>query len=174
MKITLLTEYSVRLEPTDGPMTIEAPSAEQAYSPFHMLAGSLAYCTWSVLASWATHANLEADDLTVDVSWQFAEEPYRVGAMDVHFSWPSLPAKRLEAAKRVAEMCTVHATLTHPPHIAIDGVAASADAGARAPDKHLAMHVHAAADAPVARVHSPIDTGTIGGDEDHPHVPTDA
>ena len=45
MKITLLSEDSIRLEPIPGPMTIEAPSAEQSYSPFHMLASGLAYCT---------------------------------------------------------------------------------------------------------------------------------
>ena len=37
----------------------------------------------------------------------------------VLFDWPSLPANRVNAAKRVAEMCTVHATLMHPPRIEI-------------------------------------------------------
>jgi uncharacterized OsmC-like protein len=121
MKLTLLGEDSLRLEPTDGPMTIEALSAEQSYSPFHMLAGGLAYCTFSVLYSWATHAKLDASDLTIDVSWTFADDPHRVGSLDLRFRWPSLPANRLEAAKRVSEMCTIHATLHHPPTVTIDG-----------------------------------------------------
>ena len=121
MKITLLGEDSIRLEPTAGPMNIEALTAEQSYSPFHMLAGGLAYCTFSVLYSWASHAKLNADDLTIDVKWTFAEDPHRVGSMDVRFDWPSLPPNRLEAAKRVSEMCTIHATLEHPPKITIDG-----------------------------------------------------
>ena len=124
MKITLLGEDSIRLEPTDGPMNIEALSAEQSYSPFHMVAGGLAYCTWSVLASWASHAKLEVSDLTVEVKWAFADDPHRVGSYEVRFNWPSLPANRLEAAKRVSEMCTVHATLNHPPTITIDGTVA--------------------------------------------------
>ncbi len=123
MKITLLGEDSIRLEPTDGPMNIEALSAEQSYSPFHMLAGGLAYCTFSVLHSWASHAKISADDLAIDVKWTFAEDPHRVGTMDVRFNWPSLPSNRLEAAKRVSEMCTIHATLHHPPTITIDGSA---------------------------------------------------
>ena len=126
MKITLLGEDEIRLEPTDGPMNIEALSAEQSYSPFHMVAGGLAYCTWSVLASWASHAKIDVGDLTVDVKWAFAEDPHRVGSYDVRFNWPSLPANRLEAAKRVSEMCTVHATLNHPPTITIDGATAKA------------------------------------------------
>ena len=121
MKLTLLGEDSLRLDPTDGPMTIEAMSADQSYSPFHMLAGGLAYCTFSVLYSWATHAKLDATDLSIEVKWAFADDPHRIGSIDKRFDWPSLPANRLEAAKRVSEMCTIHATLHHPPAIAIDG-----------------------------------------------------
>ena len=121
MKLTLVTEDSIRLEPIPGPMTIEAPTADQSYSPFHMVAGGLAYCTFSVMYAWAENAGLKAEDLIVDVSWKFADDPHRVGQYEIRFTWPSLPAKRLAAAKRVAEMCTLHATLEHPPRISIDG-----------------------------------------------------
>jgi uncharacterized OsmC-like protein len=123
VKITLISDDSIRLEPVPGPMTIEAMSAEQTYSPFHMVAGGLAYCTFSVMYAWAEHAKLNGEDIVLDISWTFADDPYRVDAYTVRFSWPSLPAKRLDAAKRVAEMCTVHATLQHPPLISIDGSA---------------------------------------------------
>ena len=119
MKITLLGDDAIRLEPVPGALTIEAPSADASYSPFHMLGSSLASCTFSVLSSWATHARIPIDDLTIDVRWRFADDPHRVGDIDVSFKWPSLPANRQTAAKRVAEMCTVHATLMHPPRISI-------------------------------------------------------
>jgi uncharacterized OsmC-like protein len=125
MKIILLSDTAVRLEPTVGPMTIEALTVEQSYSPFHMLAGGLAYCTFSVMYAWAEHAKLPANDLTLEVAWEFVDDPHRVGRYDVRFAWPSLPAKRLEAAKRVAELCTVHATLSQSPAIVIDGTVAS-------------------------------------------------
>ena len=134
MKLTLLSEESIRLEPIPGPMTIEAPSADRSYSPFHMMGGGLAYCTFSVMYAWAENAGLSADDLSIDVSWTFAEDPYRVGSFAIRFTWPSLPAKRLQAAKRVAEMCTIHATFHHPPTITIDG-----DASADAPDPPQAI-----------------------------------
>lgn len=120
MKITLLTDHSLRLEPTPGPMTIDAPSDDQQYSPFHMLASGLAYCTFSILHSWAENKSMPTDGLAIDVDWQFAEKPHRVGAMQVTFSWPSLPADRIEAAKRVAALCTIHKTLEHPPAITIE------------------------------------------------------
>jgi uncharacterized OsmC-like protein len=119
LKITLVSDDSIRLEPIPGPMTIEAPSADQSYSPFHMMASGLAYCTFSVMYAWAEHAKLDAADLTIDVSWTFADDPHRVANYDLRFKWPALPAARVEAAKRVAELCTVHATLQHPPTINI-------------------------------------------------------
>ena len=61
-----------------GPMTIEAISAEQSYSPFHMMAGGLAYCTFSVMHSWASNAKLDASDLTLEVAWTFGDKPHRV------------------------------------------------------------------------------------------------
>ena len=120
MKITLLSEESIRLEGAGGPLTIEAESAEQIYSPFHMLASGLAVCTYSILASWATNAKIPADGLTIDVGWSFAEKPHRVGDIRLGFDWPGLPKERIETAKRVAALCTVHATLQHPPTISVN------------------------------------------------------
>ena len=118
MKITLLSDESIRLEVDDGPMTIEAIEADQQYSPFHMLASSLAYCTFSVMYSWATHTKQPADDLVIEVRWTFSEdEPRRVSELRMTYAWPSLPEKKREAAKRVAHLCTIHETLQRPPRI---------------------------------------------------------
>ena len=133
MKFILLSDEAIRLEPTPGPMTIEALTPEQSYSPFHMLGSSLAYCTFSVMSAWATHADLNADDLAIEVRWAFAEDPHRVSNVDLTFEWPSLPAKRLTAAKRVAEMCTVHATFLHPPHVSIEAAQTVADRAVHTP-----------------------------------------
>ena len=136
MKIILLAEDAVRLEPEPGPMTIEALSADQLYSPFHMLGSGLAFCTYSILASWADTAKLSADDCAIEVRWSFVEGPHRIGAITLTLDWPSLPEARTNAAKRVAEMCPIHTTLHHPPTTTIErreaaGAAAPAPAGAR-------------------------------------------
>jgi uncharacterized OsmC-like protein len=109
-----------------GPMTIEASSAGMTYSPFHMLASALATCTFSVIESWASHAKLSLDDLSIDVRWRFGEDPHRVSDLNVTFAWPSLPPNRVAAARRVAELCTVHATLLHAPKISIEPATQSA------------------------------------------------
>ena len=126
MKITLLDDSRVRLEAAPPPLTIEAPTPEQSYSPFHMVASGLAVCTYSVLQSWATHAKLDADRLSIEVAWEFGETPHRVAAYDVRIDWPDLPKERVEAARRTAKLCAVHATLTHPPAIATAVVGAEA------------------------------------------------
>ncbi len=120
MKITLLADDAIRLEPVPGSMTIESSSADMVYSPFHMLGSSLATCTFSVIQSWATHAKIPLDDLVIDVRWKFGDDPHRVSDIAVTFDWKSLPPNRVAAARRVAELCTVHTTLHHPPHVTIE------------------------------------------------------
>lgn len=115
MKITLLSDERIRLDGGAGPMSIEAESAEMTYSPYHMLASALATCTLSVLHAWATNARLPTDGLALEVGWKFVEEPHRVGSMHVDIEWPGLPENRLNAAKRVADLCTVKQTFLHPP-----------------------------------------------------------
>lgn len=123
MKLTLLSDTALRLEPGGTTLTIESLSPDQDFSPFHMMAGALAHCAFSVLFVWAGQAGLTTSDLTLEVAWSFADNPPRVGAYELRFAWPSLPAARFEAAKRVIEACTVHATLRHPPRITVEGTA---------------------------------------------------
>ena len=120
MKITLLSEESIRLEGANAPLTIEAESAEMSYSPFHMLASALATCIFAVLHSWATHATLSATDLALEVRWAFADNPHRIGSMDVKVIWPGLPEPRRTAVTRAASLCAIHNTLAHPPHVGVE------------------------------------------------------
>jgi putative redox protein len=120
VKITLLSEDRIRMDAKAGPLSVEAESAETQYSPFHMLASGLASCTLSVLAAWGSHAGLSPDDLEIEVGWEFAENPHRVGAMEVRVLWPSLPPERHAAAVRAAGLCTIKKTLEHPPEVAVE------------------------------------------------------
>ena len=119
MKIILLSDDSIRLEPATGQLTIEAESANQEYSPYQMFASGLAVCTFGVLQSWGSNVGLSADDLVIDVSWSFEEHPHRVSAIALSYDWPSLPADRAKVAQRVAELCPLHQTLTHAPAMTI-------------------------------------------------------
>lgn len=78
-----------------------------------MLAGSLATCTLSVLAAWADTADLGLEELEIELSWEYVDEPFRVGHYDMVLHWPSLPEARHAAATRAAGQCTVETTLRH-------------------------------------------------------------
>ena len=58
-----------------------------------MLASGLASCTFSVIYSWATHAELSVDDLAIDVHWSFADDPHRVSDIDVELRLAVAPAE---------------------------------------------------------------------------------
>ena len=120
MKITLLSEDRIRMDARAGPLSVEAESAEMHYSPFHMLASGLASCTLSVLAAWGSNAGYDPDDLHIEVGWEFAEDPHRVGRMEVDIEWPSLPPERHAAAVRAAGLCTIKKTLETPPELAVE------------------------------------------------------
>jgi uncharacterized OsmC-like protein len=122
MKIMLTGEESLRIEPTPGPLTIEAVSHDQSYSPFHMLGSALGACTSSVLQSWASNKALGSDDLKLDVSWTFVEAEHRVESMKVVLDWPSLPAEMWPRVIRAASLCGVHKTLTHSIEVWVDAV----------------------------------------------------
>jgi uncharacterized OsmC-like protein len=128
MKITLTGDESLRLQPTPGALTIEAPSRERSYSPFHMLGSALASCTFSVLQSWASNKNLGVDDLSVDVSWKFMEGQHRVESMRVKLDWPSLSAELWPRAIRAAHLCGIHQSLTRQIDISVDAVRGEAPA----------------------------------------------
>jgi uncharacterized OsmC-like protein len=134
MKITLTGEESVRLEPATGPLTIEAPSRDRGYSPFHMLGSALGSCTFSVLQSWGANKNMTVDDLKIDVSWKFAENQHRVESMRVKLDWPSLSPELWTRAIRVAHLCGIHQTLARQVEIAVDAENAVAPAIERTVD----------------------------------------
>lgn len=122
MKITLTGEESLRIEPTPGPLTIEAQSHNQSYSPFHMIGSALGVCTLSVVQSWASNKDIAVDDVKVDVSWTFVEGEHRIGSMKVLIDWPSLAAEMWPRVIRAANLCGVHKTLAQPPEISVEAV----------------------------------------------------
>jgi uncharacterized OsmC-like protein len=128
MKITLTGEESVRLEATGDQLTIEAPTPALHYSAFHMLGSALGTCTFAVLQSWASHKNIDAGDLRIDVSWSFVEGQHRVGSMSVLLTWPTLTAELWPRAIRAANLCAIHNTLTHPPQISVQAAGAESPA----------------------------------------------
>jgi uncharacterized OsmC-like protein len=119
VKISLLSEDSIRLEPQAGMLTIEGPDERTEYSPFQMLASGLATCAFAVLASWASNAGVEIGDLAIEVTWGFVDDPHRIGSIELDIDWPSLPPERMPVAERAATLCAIHASFEHPPRVTV-------------------------------------------------------
>ena len=117
MRLILETSDRIRLEMVGDDFEIVAEKAD--LSPYHLLAGSLASCTALVLMSWANGAGLDTRAMTLSVSWVVAEDrPKRVTHIDMKLYWPGLPAGRLAAAERAADLCPIHTTLKRATDIA--------------------------------------------------------
>ena len=118
MQLLLETDTRIRLLYDDSlELEIESVDPLVHFSPLHMLAASLATCTMAVLLAWADTIKLPGDGLALTLEWGYAEGPYRVGEYRMAIDWPGLPEKRRPVALRVAEQCTVDATLRFPPFI---------------------------------------------------------
>ncbi len=105
------------------------------FGPVQMLAASLALCTASVIHSYGENARLDLTGLAIEIQWEFAEDPRRVGSYHITLHVPpGISEARHRAIVRAADTCTVHTTLSHPPKFAT--VVQTAD-----PD-HLAHHHH--------------------------------
>jgi uncharacterized OsmC-like protein len=120
LRITISSETEILVQMTGGAeLEIESAAPGLHFSPLHMLAGSLATCTLSVLLSWALQAGHDFEDLEIGLTWEYVDDPYRVGSYEMNVRWPSLPADRRDAALRVAQHCTVEHTLRVPPEIRV-------------------------------------------------------
>lgn len=110
MQLILETETSNRLEMAGTGW--EITSEGTPISPYHLLAGSLASCTALTLQSWAEGAGVDLAPLTIHLAWEHADErPKRIARITMELRWPGLPAERVQAAERVADLCPIHATL---------------------------------------------------------------
>lgn len=116
MEIHLSGEERIRLT-AEGPDFVFEPEAGESLSPFHLLAASLATCTYAVLAGYGEQAGIPLEGLEILVAWELGGDPFRVTNVDMAIDWPGLPPSRQEAARRAAAHCTIHHTLEQGSHV---------------------------------------------------------
>lgn len=118
MQVVVHAPEDLTLRDFDEPgfdLVYEDPTVE--YSAMEMFATSMALCTYSMLVSYGEQIDAPMDNIGVRVRWDYVEDPFRIGAIDLAIDWPNLPPSRLEAAERAAAHCTIHNTLHHPPKV---------------------------------------------------------
>lgn len=72
---------------------------------------SLARCTFSVLWVYGGRKDIDPDTIEITMSWEFEHDPTRFKRIVMDIVWPSLPAKNLKVAEKMAGHCTIHNTI---------------------------------------------------------------
>lgn len=92
-------------------------------APAEMLAGSLGACVAMMVQGYCDARGYTDGDVAVCVTLEMADNPKRVGGFAIDVELPDgFPEEKMDAVRRVAELCPIHATLAHPPQIDVDFV----------------------------------------------------
>lgn len=103
---------------TDQP--VEDGGSDAGMSPVELFVGSLASCVGYFVARYCARHQIPSEGLTIDVEWSYAEQPHRVGAVEIKLNLPAkLTSEEREKLLKVAHGCTVHQSLTVPPKVEI-------------------------------------------------------
>jgi len=85
-----------------------------------LLLASLGSCIGSVLAYFAGRRGLSLEGMKIDLDYNLAEKPHRIGEIGIRVTLPkALSGQEQQTLERVAHACLIHNTLTHPPKITL-------------------------------------------------------
>jgi len=108
---------------------VEDGGEDTAPTPTELFVSSLAACVAFYARRYLDRHGLPTRGLGVDVDYEMATRPTRVGRITVRFRLPDgVPDEKLAALVAVASHCTVHNTLDNPPAFRIDLDRAQPDA----------------------------------------------
>ena len=88
---------------------------DTAPSPSELFLGSLAACVAFYAGRFLRRHGLGSEGLSVGCEYAWAQNPNRVGEIQLVVAAPTLTPQLREAFARVIEHCTVHNTLRQPP-----------------------------------------------------------
>ena len=94
---------------------------DEGPTPTELFVASLAACVGFYARRYLARHRLDATGLRVEVAWDMATKPSRVGEMTLRVVVPAgVPEERRAGLLAQASHCTVHNTLHQPPPIAIE------------------------------------------------------
>jgi len=98
---------------------VEDGGGDTAPTPTELFIAGLAGCVLFYAERFLRRNGLALEGLKVTCAYRWAENPHRVGAIDVSVEAPGLTAGTRDAFVRVIEHCTLHNTLKQPPDVRI-------------------------------------------------------
>jgi putative redox protein len=127
MKLTVTYQGGARYDVTSGPHTlvtdqpIEDGGGDAGMTPVELFVGSLGSCVAYFVGRYCTRHQIPCEGFTIDVEWSYAEQPHRVGEVELRVNLPAdLTPEQRDKLLKVAHGCTVHQSLAVPPKVAIN------------------------------------------------------
>ena len=103
---------------TDQP--VEDGGQDMGLSPVELFVGSVASCVSYFVGRFCARHGIPADGLSVEAEWAMAEQPHRVGRIDLSIHLPHSTTREMkERLLKVAHGCTVHQSLLFPPTVGV-------------------------------------------------------
>jgi uncharacterized OsmC-like protein len=126
MTMRIVNRGNVRFDLTSGNHTVvtDQPVADgggdAGMSPVELFVGSLASCVGYFVARSCARHQIPYEGFTIEAGWTFAEQPHRVGSIDLQLKLPTvLTPSQQQKLLKVAHGCTVHQSLAGPPKVEI-------------------------------------------------------
>jgi putative redox protein len=116
-------KVKVRGHEVSSDMSEQDGGRDAGMAPAEMLAGSLGACVAMMVQGYCDARGYTDGDVAVCVTLEMADSPKRVGGFAIDVELPNgIPQEKMDAVRRVAELCPVHETLAHPPRVDIEFV----------------------------------------------------
>jgi uncharacterized OsmC-like protein len=126
MKLSICHKGSSRFDVTSGTHTlvtdqpVKDGGGDAGMSPVELFVGSLASCVAYFVGRYCARHQISCEGFTVDAEWSYAEQPHRVGAVELRVNLPSaLSPEQRDKLLKVAHGCTVHQSLVVPLKVEI-------------------------------------------------------
>ena len=127
MKLTAAYQGGTRYDITCGQHRIvtdqpaEDGGQDAGMSPVELFVGSVASCVAYFVGQFCVRHQISREGLAVHADWNLAENPHRVGRIEIAIHIPHrIPADLKERLLKVAHGCTVHQSLTVPSNVTIE------------------------------------------------------
>ncbi|HID83491.1 MAG TPA: OsmC family peroxiredoxin [Chromatiales bacterium] len=112
MNINVITQETLQLSDFESDeLNVELKSEALYFGAISMFVASLGRCTYAVLNSYAMRLDLPLDNITMQLTWEYSQQPTRISKINMQIRWPELPEKRLKSVERAAHLCTIHQTI---------------------------------------------------------------
>ena len=113
MNIQVLGQTELRLSRFDlDELNVSLENETERYSAISMFVTSLARCTFVVLDHYAIRMEITAQNITIDLRWDFIENPTRISQINMNIYWPELAEKRI-ASNCVETIAILHSRTKH-------------------------------------------------------------